>query len=182
MENGIIRDWEGMSALWSHTFTDRLRIQDTSQHKILLTEPPLNPHKNRERMVEEMLEKFGFSGCHISIQAVLTLYAQGLTTGVVVDAGDGVTHIVPIYDGYALPHLTRRLDVAGRDVSRQLCKLLGHRGFALNPETDHEMVREVKERACFVSCDLDQDRRLATETTCLVESYTVYIVYFKNRN
>lgn len=97
----------------------------------------------------------------------------GLTTGVVVDSGDGVTHIVPVYDGFALPHLTRRLDIAGRDVTRYLIKLLLMRGYAFNRTADFETVREIKEKLCYVSYDLELDTRLAEETTVLVESYTV---------
>ena len=76
----------------------------------------MNPTRNREKMIEVMFEKYGFDSTYIAIQAVLTLYAQGLLTGVVVDSGDGVTHICPVYEGFALPHLTRRLDIAGRSV------------------------------------------------------------------
>jgi actin-related protein 2 len=124
-------------------------------------------------MVETMLEGFGFQGVYVAVQAVLTLYAQGLTSGVVVDSGDGVTHIVPVYDGYSLPHLTRRLDIAGRDITKHLLKLLFARGYTFNAAADFDTVREVKERFCFVSCDLAQDRQLASETTALVESYTL---------
>lgn len=70
-----------------------------------------------------MFERYQFAGAYIAIQAVLTLYAQGLLTGVVVDSGDGVTHICPVYDGFALSHLTRRLDIAGRDITRYLIKV-----------------------------------------------------------
>ena len=90
-----------------------------------------------------------------------------------VDSGDGVTHIVPVYDGFALPHLTRRLDIAGRDVTRYLIKLLLMRGYAFNRTADFETVREIKEKLCYVSYDLDLDTRLSEETTVLVESYTV---------
>ncbi|XP_026680794.1 actin-related protein 2-like [Diaphorina citri] len=88
-------------------------ISGPKECKILLTEPPMNPIKNREKMIEVMFEKYGFNSAYIAIQAMLTLYAQGLLSGVVVDSGDGVTHICPVYEQFALPHLTRRLDIAG---------------------------------------------------------------------
>lgn len=168
MENGIVRNWEDMLHVWDHTFYERLKI-DPKECKILLTEPPLNPLKNREKMVETMFEKYQFDGVYIAIQAVMTLYAQGLMTGVVVDSGDGVTHIVPVFDGFALPHLTRRLDVAGRDVTRYLIKLLLLRGYAFNRTADFETVRQIKEKLCYVGYDLDLEKRLANETTTLVE-------------
>jgi len=92
---------------------------------------------------------------------------------VVVDSGDGVTHIVPVYDGFALPHLTRRLDVAGRDVTRYLIKLLLMRGYAFERTADFETVRGIKEALCFTSYDLELDKKLGEETTVLVENYTV---------
>lgn len=70
-----------------------------------------------------IFEKYQFNGAYIAIQAILTLYAQGLLSGVVVDSGDGVTHICPVYEEFALPHLTRRLDIAGRDITRYLVKV-----------------------------------------------------------
>jgi actin-related protein 2 len=171
MENGIIRNWEDMQYLWDYTF-DRLKISP-SDCKILLTEPVMNPKVNREKMVQTMFEKYGFAGVNVAIQAVLTLYAQGLLTGVVIDSGDGVTHIVPVVDGYSLPHLTRRLDVAGRDITRYLIKLLLLRGYAFNRTADFETVRQMKEQVCYVGYDLDLEKRLAEETTVLVEQYTV---------
>ncbi|KAI8911831.1 actin family [Gorgonomyces haynaldii] len=173
MENGIVRNWEDMHHLWDYTFNEKLGITNFAEHKILLTEPAMNPKKNREKMLEVMFEHYGFSGAYIAIQAVLTLYAQGLQTGVVVDSGDGVTHIVPVYDGYALPHLVRRLDVAGRDITRYLIKLLLLRGYAFNRTADFETVRQLKEKLCYVGYDLQLEHKLATETTVLVEQYTL---------
>jgi actin-related protein 2 len=97
----------------------------------------------------------------------------GLSSGVVVDSGDGVTHIVPVYESTVLTHLTRRLDVAGRDVTRNLIALLLRRGYALNRTADFETVRQIKEKLCYVSCDLELDQRLSEDTTVLVESYTL---------
>ncbi|KAG8228927.1 hypothetical protein J437_LFUL007319 [Ladona fulva] len=141
--------------------------------KILLTEPPMNPTKNREKMIEVMFEKYEFAGAYIAIQAVLTLYAQGLLSGVVVDSGDGVTHICPVYEEFALPHLTRRLDIAGRDITRYLIKLLLLRGYAFNHSADFETVRIMKEKLCYIGYNIETEQKLALETTVLVEPYTL---------
>ncbi|KAF3083463.1 Arp2/3 complex subunit, actin nucleation center, variant 3 [Orbilia oligospora] len=172
MENGIVKKWDDMLHLWDYTFNEKLQIDPTGR-KILLTEPPLNPLSNREKMCEVMFENYNFGGVYVAIQAVLALYAQGLSSGVVVDSGDGVTHIVPVYESVVLNHLTRRLDVAGRNVTRQLIKLLLRRGYALNRTADFETVRQIKEKLCYVSYDLQLDQKLAEETTVLVENYTL---------
>jgi len=172
LDNGIVRNWEDMGYVWDYTFQEKLKV-NPRECKIMLTEAPMNPVQNRKKMIEVMFEKYGFKGCYIAIQAVLTLYAQGLLTGVVVDSGDGVTHIVPVYEGFALPHLTRRLDVAGRDVTRYLIKLLLLRGYAFNRTADFETVRQIKEKLCYVGYDLELEKRLANETTVLVETYTL---------
>lgn len=171
MENGIIKNWADMEHLWDYAFYNQMKLNDTAGRKILLTEPPMNPLKNREKMCEVMFEKYNFGGVYVAIQAVLALYAQGLSSGVVVDSGDGVTHIVPIYESVVLHHLTKRLDVAGRDVTRYLIDLLSRRGYAFNRTADFETVRQIKEKLCYVSYDLNLDTKLARETTTLVESY-----------
>ena len=206
MENGIVKNWDDMAHLWDYTFDEKMKIS-TAGRKILLTEPPMNPLKNREKMCEVMFERYNFGGVYVAIQAVLALYAQGtlapspplpvslplpptirtrkkpltsppktptgLSSGVVVDSGDGVTHIVPVYESTVLNHLTRRLDVAGRDVTRNLIALLLRRGYALNRTADFETVRQIKEKLCYVSYDLSLDQRLSEDTTVLVESYTL---------
>jgi len=172
MENGIIRNWEDMYHLWDYTFYEKLKI-DPKQCKVLLTEPAQNPKNNRIKMVQTMFERYGFQAVYVAIQAVLTLYGQGIQTGVVVDSGDGVTHIVPIYEGFALPHLTRRLDIAGRDITRYLIKLLLLKGYPFNSTADFETIRQMKEKLCYVGYDLNLEHKLATETTVLVENYTL---------
>ncbi|KAH8157610.1 hypothetical protein CIB48_g10631 [Xylaria polymorpha] len=145
MENGIVKRWDDMQHLWDFTFFEKMQI-DPRGRKILLTEPPMNPLRTESRC---------------------------LSSGVVVDSGDGVTHIVPVYESVVLNHLTRRLDVAGRDVTRNLIALLLRRGYALNRTADFETVRQIKEKLCYVSYDLELDKRLSEDTTVLVESYTL---------
>jgi actin-related protein 2 len=159
-----------MRHIWDYTFNERMNI-DPSKHKILLTEPPENPVSNKAKMMENMLEHYGFAAANSSIQAMLVLYAQGLQTGVVLDSGDGVTHVVPVWEGTCLPHLVRRLNIAGRHVTRYLIKLLQLRGYAFNRSADLETVRQIKEKVCYVGYDLEVERRLALEKTTLIQKY-----------
>eukprot|EP00124_Ichthyophonus_hoferi_P003576 Ihof_evm2s317 gene=Ihof_evmTU2s317 len=172
MDRGVVKNWEEMVNVWDYTFNEKMKI-DPSNSRVLLTEPPLNPKRNREKMLEVMFENYGFHSCFVAIQAVLTLYAQGLQTGVVLDIGDGVSHIVPVYEGYVLPHLVRRLDVAGRSITQYLIKLLLLRGYAFNHTADFETVRQIKEKLCYIAYDVEQESKLATETTVLTEKYTL---------
>jgi len=172
VENGIVKDWKDMMHVYDHTFSEKLGI-NPRDHKILLTEPPMNPRENSSKMLETMLEKYEFDGAKVSIQAMLVLYAQGLMTGVVVDSGDGVTHIVPVWEGLVPPHLIKRLNVAGRHITKYMVKLLQLRGYNFNRTADFETVRAIKEQVCYIGYDLDVERRLAQETTTLVQNYTL---------
>jgi len=103
IESGIVTNWDDMEKVWSYCFNNELRIEP-SEHKVLLTEAPMNPKVNREKMTSLMFETFQVQGLYVSIQAVLSLYSNGRTTGCVIDSGDGVTHTVPVYEGYSVPH------------------------------------------------------------------------------
>ncbi|XP_022939518.1 actin-related protein 2-like isoform X2 [Cucurbita pepo subsp. pepo] len=148
VHNGVVQNWDDMGHVWDHAFFNELKV-------------------------ETMFEKYNFSGVFIQIQAVLTLYAQGLLTGLVIDSGDGVTHVVPVVDGYSFPHLTKRMNIAGRHITSYLVDLLSRRGYSMNRSADFEAVREIKEKLCYISYDYKREYQLGLETTILVKNYTL---------
>lgn len=123
-----------------------------------MTEPAKNPMKNREKMGELMFEKFDYGGVMFEYQALLTLMAEGNTTGAVLDSGDGVSHVIPVYEGIVQTECIKRLNIAGRHVTEYLIKLLMLRGYAFNSSADFEVVREIKEDMCYVSIDTKRER------------------------
>ena len=134
------------------------------EHPVLLTEPPLNPNANREKMTQIMFETYVTPAMYVANQAVFSLYASGCTTGMVVASGDGISNAVPIYDGHALPHATLCMEMAGSDLTEYLTESLSihvrKTSYGLPTETlkelTHTNVRPIK-KLCSVAMDFEQE-------------------------
>lgn len=178
MEHGVVTDWNDMERIWNYIYGKDQLSTFAEEHPVLLTEAPLNPRQNREKSAEIFFETFNVPALFVSMQAVLSLYSTGRTTGVVLDSGDGVTHAVPIYEGFAMPHSIMRVDIAGRDVSRYLKLLLRKEGINFNTTAEFETVRTIKEKACYLASNPLKEESVDTEhiTYTLPDGNTLQVI------
>ena len=181
LEHGIVTDWDDMERIWHFVYQEELKTLSeevrctkdlhwhckeladwetlSQQHPVLLTEPPLNPRANRDTAAQILFETFNVPALYTSIQAVLSLYASGRTTGIVLDAGDGVSHAVPVYEGFAMPSSIRRIDVAGRDVTEYMQLLFRKSGYVFHTSAEKEIVRNIKEKQSYVALDPKKEEK-----------------------
>jgi actin, other eukaryote len=122
-------------------------------------------------MTHIFFETFNAPALYVSLQAVLALYASGRTTGIALDCGDGVTQIIPTWKGFAFPHSIRRVDSGGRDLTDYLMKILAECGFIFSTTTEREIVRDIKEKLCYVPLDFEQEIQTASQSSTLEKSY-----------
>jgi actin-related protein 2 len=165
IDEGIIRNPDDLFKLWEYALMNKLKVEDPSESKVLVTEAPLNPIANKRTICEILFEQLGVKAMNIEAQAKCSLFCEGIDSGVVLDSGDGVTHCIPISEGNILRFNIERLDLAGRHITQYLIRLLQRKGYSFNSSADFEFVRYLKEKYCFVSNDIEQDRKLERETT-----------------
>jgi len=170
IQHGIITDWDAMEKIWHHTFYNELRVSP-EELPILLTEAPMNPKANREKMSQAMFETLNVPAMYVAIQPALSLLASGRVTGIAVDSGDDVTYAAPVYEGYVLPHAVQRLDVAGRDLTDHLMRILSERGYSFRTMAEREIVRDLKEKLAYVALDFDNEMASAAAGKSLEKKY-----------
>lgn len=170
---GIVESWEDMEKVWHHTFYNELRCAPEEANGVVLTEAPLNPKANREKMVTIMFETFQVKNVYVALQAVMSLYAAGRTTGLVCDAGDGVTHTIPVFEGFSIPHAVEKMEIAGRVLTDYMQKLLLANGESLTSSAELEIVRDIKEKLAFVAQDYDAEHKAAQSSSDQDKAYTM---------
>ena len=152
MEYGIVTNWDDMEQIWGHVFYNELHVP-VEEYPVLLTEAIMNPKANTEKMAQVMFESFGVAGMYVTNPGKMALMASGRGTGIVLDIGEGATQVVPVYEGFAITPGINRLDFAGKALTEYLRTLLCNRGFSFSTTADSEIVRDMKERLCYVAED-----------------------------
>ena len=155
IEKGIIVDWIHFKIILDYIFYN-LRVDPTLVN-ILFAVHPLFPPKDLEKIFEVFLEQFQVMAFYPVLDSMLTLYSGGFQTGLIVEIGDSNTRIVPIYEGYKLEHAVRILDIGGRVLTRHMEHTLEAIGWSVDSSIRRELVRGLKEKACFVSLDYKED-------------------------
>ena len=172
IESGVVTNWDDMEKVWSYCFNNELRI-DPSEHKVLLTEAPMNPKVNREKMTSLMFETFNVQGLYVAIQAVLSLYSNGRTTGCVIDSGDGVSHTVPVFEGYSVPHAVHKNLIAGRAITDHMTNLLQMDGITTQGGASawKQIVKKIKEDLCYISLNPEEEKAKAASSTQIQKTF-----------
>eukprot|EP01083_Nonionella_stella_P063672 165462_1 len=165
IEYGIVTSWEDMETIWHHTFYNELRTSPEA-HPVLLTETSLVPKANRAKKTQIMFEAFNVPSMYLACDAVLSLYATDRLTGMVVESGSAITHGVPIYEGYALPHAlyacaSKMQHNCGRDLTDYLMKILTEIGYSFSTSAERDIVNDIKEKLCYVALDFDKEMEKA---------------------
>lgn len=154
---GVVNNWDDMTAVWEYTYNNELRIA-SEERPVHLSEAPMNPTKNREQMLGIFFENFCVPAFYVSIQAVLALYATGRTMGCVLDSGDGVTHTVPVYDGYSMKHAIQRMNIAGRILTQNMSDILMEANITLTATNEMDIVSDIKTKCCRVALDFEEEK------------------------
>jgi centractin len=157
MAHGIVTNWFDMELIFNHVYSELNCLSE--QHPVLLTQAPLNSKKNRDVSAQLFFETYNVPALFFSVQAVLALYASGKTTGIVLDIGDGVSHSVPVYQGFAVSHAIQRLDLAGRNITSHLQLLLRKSGYCLDTSAEFDIVRQIKEKSCYLSSNPQKEEQ-----------------------
>lgn len=167
IREGIIDNFDDMEILWNYALTKKLYIYkyELKDRKIMMSEDSLNSMEKKAKTAEIIFEKIGLGFLNMESKVKMTLYSQGLVTGVVIKSGDSLTEVTPIINGDLIHNKIKKLDIGGKHITNYLTKLLTVKGYALHHILNFEEMKKIKEKLCFVSGDIESDRKLERETS-----------------
>ncbi|XP_037654288.1 actin-like protein 7B [Choloepus didactylus] len=161
LRHGVVVDWDCVQSIWEYIFHTAMKILP-EEHAVLVSDPPLGPSSNREKYAELLFETFRVPAMHVASQALLSVYSYGKTSGLVVESGHGVSHVVPISEGDVLPGLPGRADYAGSDLTSYLMQLLSEAGHQFTGDHLH-IIEHIKKKCCYAALLPDEELRLPLE-------------------
>mgnify|MGYP001081615977 CR=1 FL=1 len=158
VQHGQITNWDNMERLLHHSFYNELRIAP-EEHPILFSVPVMNSLMNQEKYAQVLFETFAAPACAGVLAPVLSLYASGRGTGIVVEIGGGVTQIVPIYESKIIDEAIIRKDFGGDDLTNYMARMLTERSAGTASLTSGQVmdVEKLKTLCCYVAADYDQE-------------------------
>eukprot|EP01105_Mastigella_eilhardi_P018376 TRINITY_DN4244_c0_g1_i1.p1 TRINITY_DN4244_c0_g1~~TRINITY_DN4244_c0_g1_i1.p1 ORF type:complete len:1146 (+),score=215.48 TRINITY_DN4244_c0_g1_i1:73-3510(+) len=170
VEHGVVTNWDDAEKLLHHTFYNELRVAP-EEHPVIITDEPFCPAANREKLTQLLFETFNVPAAFVISNPVLALYASGRTTGIVLSIGDGVAFAVPVYEGCALAHATLSIAVGGRDLTDYMMKIMTQRGYSFTTTAEREIVRDIKEKLCYVALDFEAEMKNAESSSACEKTY-----------
>ena len=174
IKNPIIKgeflDWEGMEKIWKHIFYNEL-MAETKSHPVIMSEAAFSKHENKREMAEVLFEKLNIESLYITNSSTLALYANGRTTGIVIDVGYETTSCVPIYEGFVLNHAIIKMDIGGNDLTQYLCNLITESDSSrtFTNAAQRNMINEMKEKICYVAEDYDSEMKKSLDSNKILE-------------
>ena len=154
IERGVVQNWSAMEQIWQYSFESELMI-DPQEHSLLLTQQPGTDMRALEKTAEIIFDSFHVVNFYSAISGVLALYASGKTTGIVLESGEGVTHSIPVFEGYSIPYASIKLNMGGQDITKYFMSLFEEQGGELDIGVNFETFQNLKEKKCFVSYDFE---------------------------
>ena len=156
--------------IWRYTFYNELNVAP-EDYPVLMTQTAFNPDPDKEKMIQIMFEVFNCPAFYVAVQSQLSMYASGKVSGIVFESGDGVSQIVPCYEGYHLPHAVLHLDLGGSDLNNYLMKILAKKSYSFATAAQHDLIRDIKEKLCYVAPNFEQEMQTADSSSSVEKSF-----------
>jgi centractin len=150
MKNGVFQNEQDILTLFNHIYNKLdVKSEEIKEHPIFITEPILNPYSHRKQIASALFDILGVPALFFGSQPILSLFASGEKSGVIMESGESITQCCVVYEGYSIPHSYLRYDFGGKHVTDYLQTLLKRQGYSFNTTAEYEIVKKIKELLCY---------------------------------